>query len=113
MFIRLYFDCRHNELIFKRGALVLKDFIEFFFSIGLVVNTFLYVPQIFRLTNTKHANDISLITFAGFNLTSFFTCLHALLTGDKWLMIGYAFTCAANTLVTALIIKYRFFNKSH
>lgn len=92
---------------------MLRDFIEFFFSIGLVVNTFLYVPQIFRLIKVKHADDISLTTFAGFNLTSFLTCLHALYTGDNDLMIGYAFTCAANTLVTILIIKYRFFYKAH
>jgi len=90
---------------------MIRDFIEFFFSIGLVINVMLYIPQIMRLVQFKHADDVSLITFAGFNLTSLFICLHALLIGDKWLMIGYSFTCLANTVVTVLIIKYRYLSK--
>lgn len=91
---------------------MLSSIIEFFFSIGLAINVLLYIPQILRLLQLKHANDISLTTFAGFNLTSLFICLHAMIIGDKWLMIGYSFTCLANTIVTALIIKYRYFSKN-
>ena len=57
-------------------------FIEVSFSIGMIVNAFLFFPQIVRLAKTKSAKSFSLITFAGFNLIQFFTVLHAYLHRD-------------------------------
>ncbi|HLX53790.1 MAG TPA: PQ-loop domain-containing transporter [Aquella sp.] len=90
---------------------MIKFFIEFIFSIGLFINSLLYVPQIIRLYKIKHANDISLTTFAGFNLISIFIFLHAYIKNDTLLMIGYALTLATNTTVTLLIIWYRYCTK--
>lgn len=86
---------------------MIKFFIEFVFSIGLFINAILYIPQIIRLYKTKHANDVSLLTFAGFNIISIFIFLHAFIRNDTLLMLGYAFTLITNTTVTVLIIWYR------
>ncbi|MCC2644410.1 MAG: rane protein of unknown function [Burkholderiales bacterium] len=87
---------------------MIKFFIEFVFSIGLFINAILYIPQIIRLYKTKHADDISLLTFAGFNIISIFIFLHAFIRNDTLLMLGYAFTLITNTIVTTLIIWYRY-----
>ncbi|MCE3269544.1 MAG: rane protein of unknown function [Burkholderiales bacterium] len=90
---------------------MIKFFIEFIFSIGLFINAVLYIPQIIRLYKTKHADDVSLLTFAGFNIISVFIFLHAIIRSDTLLMMGYAFTLITNTTVTALILWYRFSSK--
>ena len=55
----------------------------------------------------KHANDVSLITFAGFTAINFFTVLHGLIVKDIWLTIGYSLSVITSAIVTILIIWYR------
>jgi MtN3 and saliva related transmembrane protein len=88
-------------------ALVLHYFIETAFGVGLIVNALLFVPQIIRLYQVQHAQDISLLTFAGFNFINLFTLLHGVLVKDTLLVFGYSLTLIANTTVTLLIIWYR------
>lgn len=87
---------------------ITTDFINVIFGLGLFINALLFVPQIISLFRQKHANDISLLTFAGFNLINIFAVLHGITMQDKWLIIGYSFSVITNTIVTFLIIWYRF-----
>ncbi len=91
---------------------MIKYFIESVFSIGLFINAVLFIPQIIRLYKAKHAHDVSLLTFAGFNIISVFIFLHAFIRNDLLLMLGYALTLITNTTVTILIIWYRYFSST-
>lgn len=85
------------------------DFVDVIFSVFLFINALLFIPQIINLLRKKHANDISLATFAGFNIVNVFAVLHGVTTNDLWLIIGYSFSVITNTIVTVLIIRYKFF----
>jgi MtN3 and saliva related transmembrane protein len=91
---------------------LLIDFIDIVFGIGLFINAFLFIPQIITLWTQKHANDISLVTFAGFNLMNIFTVLHGITIHDNWLVFGYSFSVVTNTIVTGLIIWFKYFTKN-
>jgi MtN3 and saliva related transmembrane protein len=90
---------------------VLTDAVEVIFGVGLFINALLLVPQIVKLLREKHANDISLITFAGFVGINLFTVFHGIIVHDVWLVVGYSFSVVTSTIVTILIIKFRFFTK--
>lgn len=82
-------------------------FIEFFFSIALFVNAFLFIPQAIKIWQDKSAKGVSLVTFVGFLIIQFAVLLHGLINKDYLLVLGYLlsmFTCGA---VIYLAIKYR------
>lgn len=83
---------------------LLTNCIEIIFEAGLFINALLFIPQIIKLLNNRHANDVSLLTFAGFNVINVFILLHGIIMHDLWLTIGYLLTVIANTTVTVLII---------
>jgi len=88
---------------------MLDNTIEFFFAVGLFVNACLFIPQAYRIIKSKHARDVSLVTFAGFNLINLFTFLHGIIKHDIVLASGVGLSLIFNTLVTLLIIWYRYF----
>jgi MtN3 and saliva related transmembrane protein len=81
--------------------------IETVFSLGLFLNAALFIPQIIRLYQKKDSKEISLLTFAGFNVIQFFTILHGYIHQDYLLLIGYIVSFIACGIVTAMIIYYR------
>ncbi|WP_028389321.1 PQ-loop domain-containing transporter [Legionella fairfieldensis] len=81
--------------------------VEFGFSISLLVNALLFLPQIKALLKNKSAEGVSLITFAGFNVIQLFTLLHGLLIGDYLLVAGYLLSLLTCGAVTVLIVYYR------
>ena len=89
----------------------MNELVNIIFSVALFINALLFIPQIVTLWRNKHANDVSLITFAGFNLINIFTMLHGFTVHDKLLIIGYSFSVFTNTVVTILIIWYRYIVK--
>lgn len=91
---------------------IITYFIDIVFGVGLFINALLFIPQIINLLREKHANDISLITFAGFNLVNVFAVLHGITIHDKWLIVCYSFSVLTNTTVTLLIIWYRYFSSA-
>lgn len=91
--------------------ILIKYFVNAVFGIGLFINALLFIPQIIALWKKKHADDVSLITFAGFNIINLFTLLHGLIENDKWLVIGISSSVLTNTTVTILIIWYRYIKK--
>lgn len=85
----------------------IRDFVELIFSCGLLFNVLLFIPQAIKVYRQKNSKNLSLITFAGFNIMQFFTAWHGYLEKDYVLMIGFGlsfFTCG---IVTILIIRYK------
>jgi MtN3 and saliva related transmembrane protein len=90
---------------------LLNEIVNIIFSIALFINALLFIPQIVALWRNKHANDVSLITFAGFNIINIFTMLHGFTIHDRLLIIGYSFSVFTNTIVTGLIVWYRYISR--
>ena len=83
--------------------------VEFGFSISLLANALLFIPQILALIKQKSADSLSLLTFTGFNIIQLFTMLHGLLTHDFLLAGGYLLSIVTCGTVSFLIIYYRGF----
>ena len=84
-----------------------NSFIDFGFGIGLFVNAMLFIPQAIRLMRVKDAKELSLLTFAGFNLIMLFSMMHAYARQDYvffWGSVVSFITCGA---VTVQIIVYK------
>lgn len=85
--------------------------VEFGFSVSLLINAFLFIPQIITILKSKSAAGVSLITFGGFNIIQLFTLFHGLVSGDYLLATGYFLTILTCGTVTALVFYYRFIKK--
>ena len=85
----------------------IKYFVDLFFSLGLFVNAMLFVSQAIKLFRTKSSNDLSIITFAGFNVKQMLVILHAHINHDPILMYGYMLSFVSCGLITFLIFFYR------
>lgn len=88
---------------------IIEQLIQFGFSISLLMNAILFIPQILTIIKNKSAKGVSLITFLGFNLIQFFTMFHGLLTKDYLLAGGYLLSIITCGTVTVLIIYYNYF----
>ncbi len=84
--------------------------VEFGFSISLLVNAILFIPQAYIIYKTKSVKDVSLVTFIGFNVIQLFTMLHGILTHDYILVIGYLLSIVTCGTVSFLIIRYKYFS---
>ncbi len=86
---------------------MLKELVNVYFAVGLLVNALLFIPQSIRLIKSKDSQEVSLITFLGFLLIQFgYTC-HALVIKDKFLFYGTLLSDITNFQVVWLIIYYR------
>lgn len=77
------------------------------FFLGLLANALLFIPQAARLYRLKRSEEVSFLTFFGFNIIQSLTAIHAAIEHDWLLLIGsiLAFlTCGA---VSALSLYYR------
>lgn len=84
--------------------------VEFGFSISLLVNALLFIPQVITILKRKTVEGLSLITFFGFNVIQLFTMLHGILTEDYLLASGYFLSLLSCGTVTMLIIYFRWFS---
>ncbi len=82
--------------------------VEAGFSLSLLANTLLFIPQILAIYKNKTANDVSLITFLGFNIIQLFIFFHGLIIGDYLLAFGYFLSIISCGTVTMLIIYYNY-----
>lgn len=85
-----------------------ENFIEAVFGLGLFLNAALFLPQIFSLLKYKNSRELSLLTFAGFNLIQLFTILHGIINKDFLLTVGFILSFLTCGTVTTLIIVYRY-----
>ena len=82
--------------------------IQFGFSISLLANALLFIPQIITLLKNKSAIGISLITFSGFNIIQIFTMFHGIYVQDYLLAGGYLLSIITCGTVSTLIFYYRY-----
>ncbi|MDZ7951485.1 PQ-loop domain-containing transporter [Nostoc sp. DedQUE09] len=85
----------------------MREIVTFLFGLGFVFNASLFVPQAIRIVRTKSAQNISLITFAGFNIIQFNSVLYGYYYKDQILMYGNLVSFIACGTVTLLAIYYR------
>ena len=81
--------------------------IEYLFVLSWIINAFLFIPQALNIYRSKSANDVSLLTFVGFNFIQLFTLLHALIHDDYKLAFGAILSLITCGWVSFLIVYYR------
>ncbi|BCL36513.1 SemiSWEET family sugar transporter [Nostoc sp. MS1] len=85
----------------------MREIITFIFGLGFVFNASLFIPQAIRIIKTKSAKNISLITFAGFNVIQLNSVFYGYYQKDLILMYGNLISFIACGTVTLLAISYR------
>ncbi|MBW4564688.1 MAG: hypothetical protein KME32_26915 [Mojavia pulchra JT2-VF2] len=85
----------------------MKEIVTFFFGLGFVFNASLFIPQAIRIIKTRSANNISLITFVGFNLIQLNSVIYGYYQNDPILMYGNLISFIACGTVTLLATYYR------
>lgn len=85
----------------------IKEIIEYLFSFCLFINAALFIPQSIKIIKTKSSQNLSLMTFIGFNLIQFFTILHGVIMSDYLLVAGYSLSLVTCGAVTILILLYK------
>lgn len=85
----------------------IKDFINIFFALGLFFNALLFIPQAIKIYKSKDSTELSLLTFAGFNVMQLFAVLHGYLVKDYILMLGFLLSFLTGTVVSLLILIFR------
>lgn len=86
---------------------IIFEIIQIMFGISVFLNALLFVPQGINLFKSKNSNNLSLLTFLGFNFIQLFTILHGYITKDYTLMLGFALSFVTCGFVTILILYYR------
>lgn len=85
--------------------------IELGFSLSLMINAALFIPQIISILKNKSAESLSLITFGGFNIIQLFTFLHGIMAKDYILAFGFGLSIITCGMVTYLIIYYKYLKR--
>lgn len=83
------------------------DFIEIGFSLTMIANALLFIPQMLRLYQTKDSSNLSLLTFVGFNVIQMFAILHGYIKHDEKLMYGMLLSFCLCFLLNVLALYYR------
>jgi len=84
-----------------------QNMIETLFGLALFANAILFIPQAIKLLKKKDSSEVSLATFAGFNVIQLLIIFHGILKHDLILVIGYALGFITCAVVTFLILYYR------
>ena len=87
--------------------------IEFAFGLALFINAMLFIPQAIKLLRSKSAQNISLITFIGFNLIQIITALHGYIRKDYILLVGAILSILTCGMVTILAVIYKLREKNN
>lgn len=84
---------------------------EFIFAVGMFINALLFIPQAFNILKQKDSKELSLLTFAGFNVMQLASSLHGFWRQDYALALGALASFITCGGVTILIIFFR--RKNH
>jgi len=87
---------------------LIETIIQVGFSISLIFNSVLFIPQIISMVKAKTAEGISLLTFSGFNIIQLFTLFHGVIEEDSILVYGCILSLITCGSVTLLIIYYKY-----
>lgn len=91
---------------------IVKEISDFVLGIGLFINACLFIPQIWRLYQTKDAMGISLITFGGFVFIDITAMVNGIFYRNWAMIIGYALSTLTASAVVIVAIYYRHFYQS-
>lgn len=83
------------------------DFIEIGFSLTMIINALLFLPQIFRVYQMKDSRNLSALTFVGFNIIQLFAILHGYIHQDNALMYGMLLSFVLCFVLNILVLYYR------
>jgi len=86
---------------------IVKEIVEFIFSIALFVNALLFIPQSVQIIRKKTAKGVSLLTFLGLLLIQFAIVLHGIIVHDLLLIWGYVISMLTTGSVVVLVLIYR------
>lgn len=85
---------------------IIRETVQFIFSIALFINAFLFLPQSLHIIKKKTAQGVSLLTFLGFLLINIAVVLHGLIIHDYLLVIGYLLSVITCGSVVILVLIY-------
>lgn len=85
----------------------MREISTFLFGLGFVINASLFFPQAMRIIKTKSAKNVSLVTFAGFNLIQLNGVLYGYYQKDLIMLYGNLISFLACGTVTSLATYYR------
>lgn len=86
---------------------IYNDLAAILFSVALLINAFLFVPQAIRILKEQTAKGVSLVTFLGFWLTQSAIVIHGFIKQDYLLTAGYLLSMVTCGVVIFLIIHFR------
>lgn len=86
---------------------LLKDLINLLFGFGLIINAFLFIPQILKLIKEKDSSELSILTFGGFCALQLLSVLHGLIIHDYVLAAGFGLSLLTCGILSLLILFYR------
>ena len=84
----------------------MRNIVAVVFGFAMLANALLFIPQAWRIWQSKTAEGVSLMTFAGFNVLQFIGALHGYFQQDYALMIGMLATLLTCGAVTILAARY-------
>jgi len=85
----------------------MREIVTFLFGLGFVFNASLFIPQALRIIKTKSARNISLLTFAGFNVLQINGAFYGYYQNDLILLYGNVISFICCFAVTFLATYYR------
>jgi len=85
----------------------MKQIVAVAFGLGLLCNALLFVPQALALWRKKNSEEVSLLTFGGFNVLQAIGIVHGVYQHDLSLILGMAASFLSCGTVTSLTLLYR------
>ena len=85
----------------------MRQAIAVLFGLGLLVNSLLFVPQLIQVWRKRSGQNVSLLTFGGFNVLQMIGIVHGYLEHDTSLVLGMIASLITSGGVTGLCIYYR------
>lgn len=85
----------------------IKDMFNFFYTIALIANACLYIPQAVKIYRNKSSKNLSITMFFGFSFYQFFAILNGIYYYDLPLIIGKISSFITCSVVIFLIFVYR------
>jgi len=85
----------------------MKQAISVLFGLGLLVNSLLFIPQLIQVWRRRSGENVSLLTFGGFNVLQIIAIVHGYLEHDISLMLGTLASLITSGSVTVLCTFYR------
>lgn len=86
---------------------LVDQIISFLFSIALIINALLFVPQSVLILRRKNSKGVSLITFLGILILQSISVMYGLIKNDQIIVYGYLLSMITCGSVVLLILFYR------